>query len=375
MSKPDELLHFTSNENYSIGVEIEFQVISKKTMDLVPLAPVLLENSPALLAPRITHEFIKSILELQTEICRNVRDVENDLMQTISMAEELAEENDCLLYASSLHPFAKHTEQVLTDNERYQKIMEELQILGRRFISQGLHVHIGVRDGDTAMRVCNILQLYLPLLLSLSTSSPFSNGQDTGLLSYRTKLFEVLPLAGMYSYFTDWQHFNREVEILKSYGVIQSLRDLWWDARPSPEFGTIEVRICDLPGRFSDILAIVAFIQALVAYIAEERLHHEQPDMLILRANKWQAVRHGLDGFFIDESEHLSKEREPMRNAIELLHSKIKKYAEQLNGEEYLHNIERILLCGTSAKHQKEIYEETGNLQKVISQLHQEFWQ
>ena len=375
MSKPDELLHFTSNENYSIGVEIEFQVISKKTMDLVPLAPVLLENSPALLAPRITHEFIKSILELQTEICRNVRDVENDLMQTISMAEELAEENDCLLYASSLHPFAKHTDQVITDNERYQKIMEELQILGRRFISQGLHVHIGVRDGDTAIRVCNILQLYLPLLLSLSTSSPFSNGQDTGLLSYRTKLFEVLPLAGMYSYFTDWLHFNREVEILKSYGVIQSLRDLWWDARPSPEFGTIEVRVCDLPGRFSDILAIVAFIQALVAYIAEERLHQEQPDMLILRANKWQAVRHGLDGFFIDESEHLSKERIPIRNAIELLHSKIMNYAEQLNGVEYLNKIQRILLCGTSAMHQKEIYEETGNLQKVISQLHQEFWQ
>ncbi len=375
MSKPDELLHFTSNENYSIGVEIEFQVISKKTMDLVPLAPVLLENSPALLAPRITHEFIKSILELQTEICRNVRDVENDLMQTISMAEELAEENDCLLYASSLHPFAKHTDQVITDNERYQKIMEELQILGRRFISQGLHVHIGVRDGDTAIRVCNILQLYLPLLLSLSTSSPFSNGQDTGLLSYRTKLFEVLPLAGMYSYFTDWQHFNKEVEILKSFGVIQSLRDLWWDARPSPEFGTIEVRVCDLPGRFSDILAIVAFIQALVAYIAEERLHQEQPDMLILRANKWQAVRHGLDGFFIDESEHLSKERIPIRNAIELLHSKIMNYAEQLNGVEYLNEIQRILLCGTSAMHQKEVYEETGNLQKVISQLHQEFWQ
>ncbi len=375
MTKLDQLLHFTSNDNYSIGVEIEFQVISKKTLDLVPLAPVLLENSPALLAPRITHEFIKSILELQTDICRNVRDVENDLMQTISMAEELAEENDCLLYASSLHPFAKHTDQVITDNERYQKIMEELQILGRRFISQGLHVHIGVRDGDTAIRVCNILQLYLPLLLSLSTSSPFSNGQDTGLLSYRTKLFEVLPLAGMYSYFTDWLHFNREIEILKSYGVIQSLRDLWWDARPSPEFGTIEVRVCDLPGRFSDILAIVAFIQALVAYIAEERLQQEQPDMLILRANKWQAVRHGLDGFFIDESEHLSKERIPIRNAIELLHSKIMNYAEQLNGVEYLNKIQRILLCGTSAMHQKEIYEETRNLQKVISQLHQEFWQ
>ncbi len=375
MTRPDEILLFSPSADYSIGVEIEFQVISRKTLDLVPLAPVLLENSPAILAPRITHEFIKSILELQTGICKNVRDVENDLMQTCSMAEELAEDNDCLLYASSLHPYAKHTDQVLTENERYQKIMNELQILGRRFISQGLHVHIGVRDGDTAIRVCNVLQLYLPLLLSLTTSSPFSNGQDTGLLSYRTKLFEALPLAGMYSYFPDWQNFADQVELLKEYGIIGSLRDLWWDARPSPQFGTIEVRVCDLPGRFSDILAVVAFIQALVAHISEERRDQSPPNLLILRANKWQAVRHGLDGFFVDASGYLSKERIPMREAITLLLEKIQGFAEQLHGEEYLKMLQRILLCGTSAMRQKEIFEETGSLQKVIAQLHQEFWQ
>ncbi len=375
MTKPNELLQFTPNEHYTIGVEIEFQVISKKTLNLVPLAPVLLKNSPDILAPRITHEFIQSILELQTGICKNVQDVENDLMQTCSMAEELAEDNDCLLFASSLHPFAKHTDQVLTENERYQKIMGELQILGRRFISQGLHVHIGVRDGDTAMRVCNILQLYLPLLLALTTSSPFSNSQDTGLLSYRTKLFESLPLAGIYSYFPDWQKFTDQVELLQGYGVIGSLRDLWWDARPSPQFGTIEIRVCDLPGRFSDILAIVAFIQALIAQISEERMQHDPPNMLILRANKWQAVRHGLDGFFIDSSGYLSNERISMRKAIELLLVKIQGYADQLFGDDYLKKIERILLCGTSAMYQKQIYKETGSLQKVISQLHQEFWQ
>lgn len=368
-------MQFTENSNFSIGVEIEFQVLDRKTLNLVPLAPVLLQNSPPILSPRITHEFIRSILELQTGICSDIRDVENDLMETCSMAGELAEENGCLLFASSLHPFAKYSDQILTEDERYKRIMGELQILGRRFISQGLHVHIGIKDGDTAIRVSNILQLYLPLLLALSTSSPFSEGKDTGLLSYRTKLFEALPLAGLYSYHKDWNHFIEMLEYLKNHGVIESIRDLWWDARPNPEFGTIEIRVCDLPGKFSDILAIVAMIQALVAYIASEREMHEPINYHLLQANKWQAVRHGLDGYFIDSTGQLSTERMSVRDAITNLVESILEYSVQLGGAEYLQNVENILTRGSSAVRQKQIYSESGSFMKVIYQTHQEFWQ
>ncbi len=368
-------LQFAQNVHYSIGVEIEFQVLDKESLNLVPLAPVLLKNSPAILRPRITGEFIRSILELQTGICSSVTDVENDLMETCSMAAELAEDNGCLLYAASLHPFAKYADQVVTANERYERIMDELQIVGRKFISQGLHVHVGVYNGDMAIHVCNAIQPYLPLLLSLSTSSPFSQGIDTGLMSYRTKLFEVLPLAGIYEYFQDWSHFLHEVSMLQRLGVIDSIKDLWWDARPHPDFGTVEIRICDLPGRFSDILALVAFVQAMVAHFAEVRRDVGPCSQLILLANKWQAVRHGLDGVFVDPTGYLGDYRLGMRRAVELFLDKVRPKAEELGAGPFLEKINRILHYGTSADHQRFLYRQSGDFKKVINQSHREFWE
>lgn len=365
---------FTRNDNHTLGVEIEFQVLDKKSLNLAPLAPILLANSPEILKPRITGEFIQSILELQTGICSSVTDVENDLMETCSMAEELAGDNGALLYAASLHPFADYVDQVVTANERYERIMHELQIVGRKFISQGLHVHVGVKDGNTAIQVCNSIQPYLPLLLSLSTSSPFSKGLDTGLLSYRTKLFEVLPLAGIYEYIRDWSHFEQEVAMLRNLGVIQSIRDLWWDARPHPDFGTVEIRVCDLPGRFSDILALVAMVQGLVALFAE-RSGAIPCSQQILRANKWQAVRHGLNGVFVDPTGYLGDYRLETRRAIRMLLDKISPKVEELGGKQYLENIDRILQCGTNAEYQRTLYEKTGDFKQVIQQLHQEFWE
>ncbi len=290
---PGQDLPFAKSPKYTLGVELEFQTLDKATWDLAPLAPVLLENAPALLRPRLSPEFIQSILEIQTGVCFSLVDVENDLMQTISLAEELAEDNNCMLFSASLHPFALHREQLLTTNERYARIMQELQIVGRRFISQGVHVHVGMPDGDTAIGVCNRVQAYLPILLTLSTSSPYSQGEDTGLMSYRTKLFEALPQAGIYSHLGSWKHFSEEVRMLQDVGVITSIRDLWWDARPSPDFGTLEIRICDLPIRFSDILGITAVMQALAATLAEDKTLCPPLNSYILRANKWQAARHG----------------------------------------------------------------------------------
>ncbi len=367
-------VHFSHNSSHTLGVEIEFQVLDKSTLNLTPYAPVLLQNSPEILKPRITQEFIRSILELQTGICHHVKDVENDLMETCSMAEELATDNGCVLYAASLHPFADYEDQIVTANPRYERIMDELQIVGRKFISQGLHVHVGVSDGDTAIRVCNTIQLYLPLLLSLTTSSPFSKGVDTGLLSYRTKLFEVLPLAGIYEFINDWTDFQREVEMLKNYNIISSIQDLWWDTRPHPDFGTVEIRICDLPGRFSDILGVVALIQALVALLVEREGQAQVCSQQILRANKWQAVRHGLNGAFVDPTGFLGTQRMDMRSAIENLLKKVAPKVDELGSAPYVKNIERIMRCGTSADHQRFLFSQTKDLKEVINQSHQEFW-
>jgi glutamate---cysteine ligase / carboxylate-amine ligase len=368
-------LTFCSSPTYTLGVELEFQTLDKDTLNLAPLAPILLENAPSILRPRITHEWIRSILEIRTGICRSVRDVENDLLGTCAMAEELAADNNCLLYAASLHPFARSEDQMLTNDERYERIMEELQIVGRRFISQGFHVHVGMIDGDTAIKVCDRIQPYLPLFLALSASSPFFQGEDTGLMSYRTKLFEALPLAGIYAEIGDWNNFLADVEMLKEAEVIESIKDLWWDARPHPEFGTLEIRACDLPSKFGDILGITALIQCFVATIAESERAVTTCNQQFLRTNKWQAVRYGLEGKFIDPHGYLGGGKMSLRTAVERLVEKVQPMVKRLASKRYIKMLDRILEQGPGADCQRRAYADTGNFKEVIKQSHAKFWE
>lgn len=368
-----ESIKFSPSDMYTLGVEVEFQVIDHKSMALKPQAPDLLNLAPSILKPRLSQEFLRSILEIQTGICFSLRDVENDLLQTCSFAEELATEKECLLFASSLHPFSMPSDQVLTENDRYVRIMSELQQVGRDFMAQGLHVHVGLPDGDTAISICNDIQLYLPLLLSLSASSPFFKANDTGFSSFRTKLFEALPLAGLYDNFDSWLDFSNEVDRLVSLGVIGSMRDLWWDVRPSPEFGTVEIRICDLPISFSDLLGIVAFIQALVATLVEKPQKSQKVSRQILLMNKWQAARHGLDGHFIDPGYLLSGRKET-RLAVQELLEIMSPMAIRLGSESYLNRIESILVNGNGAMKKRQMFSEISDWQVIISKLQKGFW-
>ncbi len=367
-------LLFIPSPTYSLGVELEFQTLDRGNLSLAPLAPVLLENAPAILKPRITHEWIRSILEIRTGICCSLRDVENDLLETCSMAEELALDNNCMLYAASLHPFAKPEDQLLTNDSRYERIMEELQIVGRRFISQGFHVHVGMIDGDTAIKVCDKIQPYLPLFLALSASSPFYQGKDTGLMSYRTKLFEALPLAGIYEEIGDWDRFRSDVNLLQDAGVIESIKDLWWDARPHPEFGTLEIRACDLPTQFGDILGLTALIQSFVATLAESNVKTYACNQQFLRSNKWQAVRYGLDGIFFDPLGFLGGGKMTIRKAVHVLIEKVDFMVQRFGSKRYINMLNRILEQGTGADCQRRVYAETNDFQRVIQTLHEKFW-
>lgn len=365
---------FTPSPSYTLGVELEFQTLDRDSLNLAPLAPVLLETAPSILRPRITHEWIRSILEIRTGICRSVRDVENDLLQTCSMAEELAADNHCLLFSASLHPFAQSKDQELTEDTRYERIMEELQIVGRRFISQGFHVHVGMIDGDTAVKVCDRIQPYLPILLALSASSPYFQGEDTGLMSYRTKLFEALPLAGIYGEIGNWNTFLADLTMLHQAGVIESVKDLWWDARPHPEFGTLEIRACDLPTQFGDILGLTALIQSITATLAESDGLPPSCNPQFLRWNKWQAVRYGLDGMFIDPLGFLGGGSMTLREAVLRLIQKINPMTERFASKRYIKMINRILEHGPGADIQRRAYADTCDFRQVIKQLHRNFW-
>ena len=234
------MIIFNSSPKPTIGVEIELQLIDEKDSSLKNIAPKLLTDIDKKFSDNVKSELIESMIEINTNICSTIEEAESNIIEILTHLEEVLKNYKTNINCTSLHPFSIGKNQIVTNNLRYQRIMKDLQIIGKRFITQGLHVHIGISNNEKAIRVNNALRIYLPLLLALSTSSPFYEGEDTGLYSYRTKLFEALPLAGMPDYLNDWNHFVNLTEQLQNAGIISSVKDLWWDVRPHPGFGTVE---------------------------------------------------------------------------------------------------------------------------------------
>jgi len=366
-----ETITFQASKPFSLGVEIELQIIDRRSMNLVPRAPDILAMVPNGLKERIKPEFIRSMIEVNTEVCSSMAEVKDNLTLLIRLAEQLADKYGCLLFASSLHPFARHSDQELTDHPRYTRIMADLQLVGRRFITQGLHVHVGMSDHDAAIRVSDSIRLFLPILLALTTSSPYYEGIDTGLHSYRAKLFEALPLAGMPDQLESWDKYLEMVKLLINTGIITSVRDLWWDVRPHPDFGTIEIRICDLPSTFTEILAIVALIQGLVAELTVSD-RHLNPNMQVLKSNKWQAARYGLAGTFVYP---LLQKNLSLQDAAGELFAKVVPAMKKLGTNQYVDDLQHIVKSGTSSDQQRKIFSAKNDFSAIIKEIHPRFWQ
>ena len=365
------MIEFNSSPNPTIGVEIELQLVDKNTLDLKNIASKVLTDVDKQFSDKIKCELFESMIEINTGICSDIDEVEKDIKQTLNHLEEILTNYSAAFSCASLHPFAKGKNQVVSDNPRYKRIMKELQIVGKNFISQGLHVHIGIDDREKAMQVNNTLRIYLPLLLALSTSSPFFEGEDAGLHSYRTKLFEALPLAGMPDYLKDWSHFVQLTEQLQRAGIIKSVKDLWWDVRPHPGFGTVEIRVCDIPINFKVILALVALIQALVVKIKKENFY-SGTHIQILQSNKWQAARYGLKGVFVDP---LTYKKLSMREAIENLCNLIEPTIISSGSSKYIKIIKEVLDKGTGSIKQRKLYNNSNNFKYMLQILKETFYQ
>ncbi len=349
-------LEFNKSPDPTIGVELELQILDAETCELTSLAPEILDKVSPVFREKIKPEFIRSMVEINTGICSTVADVEKDLKTTYAHLNEIAEGLGASLYAASLHPFSKSSDQEVASHPRYERIMNELQLVGRRFISQGLHVHIGVDDEEKVIKINNHLRIYLPILLALTTSSPFYETVDTGLMSYRSILFEALPLAGMPDSLDDWEDYETLIALLRKNGIIESVKDIWWDVRPHPDFGTVEIRICDLPYSMRDILAITALIQSLVIALADQ-YENPEPHMQILKSNKWQAARYGLDGLYVDP---FFGTKYSFKEAAISLYRHVKPISEDLNSTDYLDQVPEIVNRSTGAHLQKRLYQEEG---------------
>ncbi len=362
---------FCISDPFTLGVEVEFQLLDPQTLDLTHSAPEILTITSKEYGDRIKKEFIQSMVEVTTGICADPQGVSHDMGETIRVLEKAAGRAGCVIHAASLHPYARVADQRVSDEQRYRDILDELQIVARRLITQGLHVHVGMPDGETAIRVFDRMRALLPLFLALTASSPFFESEDTGLCSYRSKLFEALPRSGMPDALGSWSEYRAYVMLLSSVGVIGSARDIWWDVRPHPELGTVEVRICDVPLRYSCIIAVAAIIQAASLFLAEEAGSIEPVNRAIINNNKWQAVRYGLEANFVDP---FGSRRIAAPDAVRRLVERLIPYLNRFGAGAQADVIDEMLKRGCSANRQRSIYHQTGSLQEIIIQERSEFW-
>ncbi len=359
-------------EQFTIGVEEEYQIVDPVTRELRSHVSAMLEEGGRVLGDQIKAEMHQSVIEVGTNICRNVTEARADVTRLRSTVAALAERSNLRIVAASTHPFSDWQKQDITDRDRYHMIVEDLQDVARGNLVFGLHVHIGIQDRNLAIEIMNEARYFLPHLLALSTSSPFWLGRKTGLKSTRCSVFKMFPRTGVPDTFSSWNDFESYVDTLVKTHCIDDGKRIWWDLRPHAFFNTIEFRLCDLPTDVNDTLAIVALIQAIVAKLYVLRSKNQGfrvYNRALIEENKWRAYRYGLDGKLID----FGKRSElPARELILELLAFVDEVIDPLGSRGEIEHIHRILERGTSADRQLAVYDETNDLRAVVDWLIQQ---
>ena len=357
---------FTRNEYPSLGVEIELALVDAETMGLSSAIDDVLAELPPSARDRAKSEFLQCYIELDTDACHEVGDAERDLAPTIRAVQSAATRANVALYWGGTHPFSRWREQAITPDPRYLELAEEYQEVVRRPVTFGLHVHVGVASGDAAILAMNRMAEHLPLLLALSANSPFWQGRATGLHSHRIDLLEAIPTGGLPPVLSGWAEYAALVESFQRSEFIKSTKELWWDIRPNPGYGTIEVRICDTPADLASAMALTALIQCLAAEPGTSRSSCGRPTearQLTIRQNRWLARRHGLGARLADTD---SGEPTPARELALRLVDRLMPTAESLGCAPYLAEVAVLAERPSGAERQLGHHEETGDLAEVV---------
>jgi glutamate---cysteine ligase / carboxylate-amine ligase len=360
-------VNYGSSTPFSLGVEEEFQLLHADSFDLASRFDEVLAASGG--DPQIKPELLQSTAEVATDPASTVGEAIAQARDLRRRVRDAAEESGVRFASAGTHPFARYEHQDVTEAERYQELIEAMQWVAERELIFGLHVHVGMQTAQQAIAVANALRTHLPELLALSANSPFWHGRDTGLASTRSKVFDTFPRSGLPPAFSSFEEF----ELLVDRGVrTNSFPDytyIWWDLRPHPTLGTIEVRVCDGQTRIGSVAAIVALVQSLAATLAEEhdRIGSLQTQPVTLVAeNKWRAARYGLDTDLVD----LAHDTElPARDAVRALVELARPAAVRLGCAAELDGVEGILARGTGADEQRAVHEKTGSLLAVAHWL------
>jgi carboxylate-amine ligase len=363
------VLEFRSNRRPTLGLELELGLVDGRTFGLCSSFGELVERLPEGGGERFKPELIQSVLEINTDVCENTVDAEKELRGRLTVAEAAADSLGLRFWWGGLHPFALCDDQRVTDDERYRRLVDQLQILARKMVTFGLHVHVGVDSGDKAVMICDRILRHLPTLLALSASSPYWQGRLTGLQSYRSKLMELLPSAGLPPLMRNWSEYVWLVNHMTRTGFIDTIREIWWDVRPHHNFGTVEIRMCDMPGNLDDTLALAALMHCLVKSLSDgidEGAYQHDCHPMLVRQNKWRAARFGAAALLVDPA---TGNAEPVEKVVGDLVSELAPAAAELGCERHLQRCREMAAAPTWADRQMALAREGNNLAEVVDRL------
>ncbi len=360
--------------SFTIGIEEEYQTVDPVTRDLRShIHAEIIAKGRMILEERVKPEMHQSVVEVGTGICKNIKEANLEVKGLRRDMVRLAQENGLRLASAATHPFADWRAQEIYPDERYHTMVEDMQLVARANLIFGLHVHIGIEDRETAIQIMNAARYFIPHILALSTNSPFWMGMNTGLKSYRCKVFDKFPRTNIPDYFPSWGEYERFIGLLVKTNCMDNAKKIWWDIRPHPFFNTLEFRVCDIPMRVDETIALAALIQATVVKLY--KLYAQNQGFRLYRRalimeNKWRASRYGIEGNLVD----FGKEKEvPERELLEEYLAFVDDVLDELDSRQEVGYVREIMRMGTGADRQLRVYAESGgDLMKVMDYIIEE---
>ncbi|MBA3508981.1 MAG: carboxylate-amine ligase [Thermoleophilaceae bacterium] len=362
--------HRFTGPSYTLGVEEELMIVDSETLDLTnSIEEMLRALQETGAAGDVKPELMESVCEIATSPCRDAAEARTQLAELRSTVAEVAEARGLAIGAAGTHPFAMWEDQRIVRRPRYRDLIAGLQFVARQELIFGIHVHVGLDDPDKAIHVVNGMRVHLPVLLALSANSPFWRGQSTGMLSARTPIFRAFPRVGIPPRYEDYADWSRRIEFMVDSRVISDYTYLWYDVRPHPQFGTVEIRVMDSQTRLEHTVGLAALAQAMVKELAE---HFESGEELsrypyeMLDENKWLAARHGLEGELVDLP---TKERVSTRDLARRLVDRLREHAQDLGSANELDAVHDLVERGNGGSRQLVVYEANHDLREVVSEI------
>lgn len=369
------MVEFARSDRSTLGVEWELALVDPATLDLVPRASEVLDAVAAVpeLEGRVVGEMLTNTVEVVSGVHRGVDGIRGDLGGSVEQLRTITDSLGIGLMSAGTHPFSRWADQQVTDKERYAELINRTQWWGRHMLIFGVHTHVGIDSRDKVLPILSALLAYVPHLQAVSASSPFWDGQNTEYASNRAMLFQQLPTAGLPYQFDAWADYERYVDDMLTTGVIDHVNEIRWDIRPSPGWGTIEVRVCDGMPTLAEVCAVTAFVQCLVDDMSERLDRGEtlptMPDWFHFE-NKWRAARYGMDAIIIENAE--ARERVVTTVLAEEV-ERLAPVAERLGCTSDLEAMLRFAEAGASYQRQIAEYRRSGDLRSVARQLCEEF--